>query len=128
MEENRKKPMKSKFTLILGLTYRGVFVRYPNGFAFIPFGCFVDGNSIVPVASKLCDDEGFARFRDNLIRASFRHGKGRGVTGQYHMDFHGTFDAIHQVKESLDQSHNLPGVLQSEILEWESSRILEKAA
>lgn len=128
MEETKKKPMKSKFTLISGLTYRGVFVRYPNGFAFIPFGCFVRGNSIIPVMCKLQDDDGFAKFRDNLIRATFRHGKNQGVSGQYHMDYIGTFDAIHDAKESLDQSHNLPGVLQSEILEWESSRILEKAA
>lgn len=128
MKKDEKKPMKSKFTLISGMTYRGVFVRYPNGFAFIPYGCFVEGFSIVPVADKLQDDAGFAAFRENLIRATFRLGKTQVISGQYHMDFMGTFDQIHDVKAALDQAQELPGVLQSEILDYEARRILKAAA
>lgn len=123
-----KTKMKSRFTLLFNQDYRGVFVRYPNGFAFIPYGCFVHNFKVVPAQGKLQDLEGFAKFRSNLIRASMLAQQAKKVTGIYQMDFFGNFEQIHRMKEQLDCANALPGITQAEVISCESREILPIAA
>lgn len=121
------KKMKSRFTLLPNEVYRGVMVAYPNGHAFIPYGCRTVDLNVVPDVRKLYDLEGFVKFKACMLMATFRAGKSRRVIGKYRMDFFGNSSQIHDMIERLDREKGLSGVLQSQILEWEADTITEAA-